>query len=199
MDNLTQSLLQQLAGGGVANISQQIGADQSTTQSALSTALPLLVSALANNASKPAGSQSLHQALVKDHDGSILNNLGGFLSSPEAANGAGILTHVLGAQQPAVTQQLSQNTGLDAAQVMQLLQIAAPLVMGALGKQQQQQGLDANSLPSFLAGEQQKAQQANPDMMSTLNSLLDFNKDGSAVDDVFGMVGKLFGGNEPSK
>jgi hypothetical protein len=199
MDNLTQSLLQQLAGGGLSNISQQLGADEKTTQSALSTALPLLVSALANNASKPAGSESLHQALVKDHDGSILDNLGGFLGNPEAANGAGILKHILGGQQPAVAQQLTQNTGLDTAQVMQLLQIAAPLVMGALGQQQKQQNLDTNSLPTFLAGEQQKAQQANPDMMSTLNSLLDFDKDGSAVNDVFGMVGKLFGGNEPSK
>ncbi len=91
MDALTQLLMQQLAGGGVSNISQQIGADEKTTQAALSTALPLLVSALANNASKPAGAQSLHQSLVKDHDGAILNDVNGFLSNPGAANGAGIL------------------------------------------------------------------------------------------------------------
>ncbi len=194
MDALTQLLMQQLGGGGVSNISQQIGADEKTTQSALSTALPLLVSALANNASKPDGAQSLHQAIVKDHDGSILNDVNSFLGNPAVANGAGILNHVLGGQQPAVKQGLAQSTGLDSAQIGQLLQIAAPLVMGALGQQQQQQNLDPNGLSTFLGGQQQSAQQANPDMMSTLNSLLDMDKDGSAVDDVMGLVGKLFGG-----
>ena len=56
----------------------------------------------------------------------------------------------------------------------QLLQIAAPLLMGALGQQQ-------------------IAQQSNPDMMSILNNLLDRDRDGSALDDILGMVGKLFG------
>jgi hypothetical protein len=133
------------------------------------------------------------RALVKDHDGSILNDLGGFLGDPAAANGMGILTHILGGQQSTVTQGLAQGTGMEKGQVGQLLQIAAPLVMGALG-QQQQQGLDPGTLSAFLGGQQQKAQQANPDMMSTLNNLLDLDKDGSAMDDVFGMVGKLFGG-----
>jgi hypothetical protein len=194
MDTLTQLLMQQLTGNGVSNISQQIGADEKTTQSALATALPLLVSALANNASKPDGAQSLHQALVKDHDGSILGNVDGFLSNPAVANGAGILNHVLGAQQPTIKQGLAQSTGLQSDQIGQLLQIAAPLVMGALGQQQQQQNFDPGSLSAFLGGQQQTAQQANPDMMSTLNNLLDMNKDGSAVDDVVGLVGKLFGG-----
>jgi hypothetical protein len=186
--------MQQLAGGGLSQISQQIGTDEQTTGSALSAAMPLLVSALANNASKPDGAQSLHQALAEDHDGSILNDVPGFLENPQAANGAGILGHILGGQQPVVTQGLAQNTGLDSGQVGQLLQIAAPLLMGALGQQQQQQGLDANSLSAFLGGQQQMAQQSNPDMMSTLNSLLDTNRDGSALDEVLGLMGKLLGG-----
>jgi len=193
MDALTQQLMQQLLGGGLPQVSQKIGTDERTTSSALLAAVPLLVSALANNASKPAGAQALHQALANDHDGSILNNMSGFLGNPQAANGSGILGHILGAQQPAVTQGLAQSTGLNGAQVGQLLQIAAPLLMGALGQQQQQQGLDPNGLSAFLGGQQQMAQQSNPDMMSTLNSLLDMNRNGSALDDVLGLVGKLFG------
>ena len=75
MDDLTQQLLGQLASGGLSQISQKVGADESTTSSALSVAMPLLVSALANNAAKPDGAQSLHQALNNDHDGAILNPL----------------------------------------------------------------------------------------------------------------------------
>jgi hypothetical protein len=193
MDALTQQLMQALSGEGLSEVSQKIGSDQRTTSSALTAAVPLLVSALANNASKPAGAQALHQALTEDHDGSILNDLSGFLGNPQAANGIGILGHILGAQQPAVTQGLAQNTGLNSSQVGQLLQIAAPLVMGALGQQLQQQGLNPNSLSAFLGSQQQTAQQANPDMMSTLNSLLDMNKSGSALDDILSFLGKLFG------
>ncbi len=195
MDELTQLLMQQLSKQDVSQIGDRIGADPKTTRSALSVALPLLMSALAKNSSQPQGAQALHQALAQDHDGSILDDLPGFLSNPQAVNGAGILGHVLGSQQATVSQGMAQGTGLNGQQIIQLLQIAAPLVMGLLGKQQQQQGFDPNGLSAFLGTQQQQAQQANPDMMGVLNTLLDTNQDGSAIDDVIGLAGKLFGGN----
>ncbi len=196
MDTITQQLLQQLAGGAVSQISQKIGADEQATNSALSAAIPLLVSALAKNAAKPEGAQALQQAVTKDHDGSILDDLDGFLGNPESANGAGILKHVLGNQQPLVKKGLTQNTGLDSEQVGMILQIAAPLVMGMLGKQQQQRGLNADSLSGMLGQEKQLAEQTNPDMMSTINNLLDMNNDGSALDDILGIAGKLLSGKK---
>ncbi len=196
MDTLTQQLLQQLTGGAASQIGQKLGADEQTTNSAMAAAIPLLVSALAKNASEPSGAEALYQAVAKDHDGSILNNMEGFLSNPEAANGAGILNHVLGSQQPAVTKGLTKNTGLSSEQISLLLQIAAPLVMGMLGKQQKQEGLDANDLSGLLGSEKQQAEEANPDLMSTLNTLLDLNQDGSALDDILGLAGKLFGGKK---
>lgn len=194
MDDLTQQLLQQLAGGALSKIGQQIGADPQTTSSALSAAVPLLLSALANNASQPAGAQALHQALAQDHDGSILNDVSGFLDNPQAVNGAGILGHVLGGKETMVRQGLAKGTGLNSDQVGQLLQIAAPLVMGALGQKQQQSNLNPNDLSAFLGGQQQQVQQSNPNILGALNTLLDADQDGSAVDEVIGIVGKLFGG-----
>lgn len=194
MDAIMQLLDQQLGGDGVSQISQQIGADKQTTGTALSAAVPLLLSALANNASKPEGASSLHQALAQDHDGAIFNDMSGFLSNPQSANGAGILGHVLGNQQQTVQNGLAQQTGLDAGSIGQLLLIAAPLVMGALGKTQQEQGLSANGLSDFLGSQQQMAQEANPDMMSMLSKLLDRNNDGSALDDILGMASKFFSG-----
>ncbi|MFO8035740.1 MAG: DUF937 domain-containing protein [Anaerolineales bacterium] len=194
MDDLTQLLMQQLSGNELSQIGQQIGTDEKTASSALSAAIPLLVSALAKNASEPEGAESLNQALAEDHDGSILDGLFGFLSNPQAAEGAGILGHVLGPKQPAIKKGLAQGTGLESDQVGQLLQIAAPLVMGALGRQRKQQNLGTNDLADFLGNQKQKAQETNPDMMSTLNSLLDMDQGGSALDDILGIAGKLFGG-----
>jgi hypothetical protein len=194
MDVLTQTIMQQLSGKVLSGIGKKVGIDEKTVGTALSIGMPLLVAALAKNASKPEGAQALHTALANDHDGSILNNITGYLKDPQAANGAGILGHVLGSQQPAIAQGLAQNTGLTSDQVGQLLQIAAPLVMGALGSQQQQQGLDPKGLSSFLGGQQQQVQQSQPDVMGTINNLLDANHDGSALDDILGMAGRLLGG-----
>ena len=50
---------------------------------------------MARNTSNQQGAESLHNALQKDHDGSILDNLGGFLNNAQSGPGAGILRHVL--------------------------------------------------------------------------------------------------------
>lgn len=193
MTELTSLIMEQLSGDNISQISQMIGADNEKTQSALSSAMPLLLSALAKNSSKPEGAQSLNNALTNDHDGSILKDITGFLGNTQSANGAGILGHILGSQQSTVTQGLAESTGLSGGQIGQLLEIAAPLLMGALGKQHNEDGFDASTLTQFLGGQQQMAQQSNPDMMSMLNNLLDMDKDGSAVNDVVGILGKLFG------
>jgi hypothetical protein len=192
MDPVTQQLMTQLSGKVATQISKKLGTDEAATTATLSAAVPLLISALANNASQPEGAQALHTALANDHDGSILNNLSGYLKDPAAANGAGILGHVLGDQQSVVTQGLTKSTGMTSEQVGQLLQIAAPIVLGAVGKIQQQQKLNPDGLSQYLGAQQQQAKQSNPDLMGVVNSLLDTNNDGSALDEVIGIMGKLF-------
>jgi hypothetical protein len=193
MNGLTEMLTQQLAGSAISQISSKIGADQGTTGKAVAIAIPLLISALARNSSTPEGAQALNQAVAKDHDGSILDNLMGFLGNTQSANGSGILGHVLGGRRNDVETGLAQTTGLAPSAAGQLLETVAPLVMGALGKTQQQQGLDADGLSAFLGSQNQQAQSASPDLMGMLGSFLDSNNDGSVMDDVGRMAGKLFG------
>lgn len=192
MNAITQMITQQLAGGAISQISSRLGADPGTTGRAVSMAVPLLVSALAHNSSTPEGAEALNQAIARDHDGSILDNLGSFLGNTENANGAGILGHVFGNNQSNVENSLAEKTGLDPSAASQLLQTVAPLVMGALGKTQQQQGLDANGLSAFLDEQHQQTQSASPDVLGMLSSFIDTNKDGSVVDDLGRLAGKLF-------
>jgi hypothetical protein len=63
--------------------------------------------------------------------------------------------------------------------------------MGAVGREQQQNGLDSNGLAQYL-GQQQQQQAANPDMMGMLSSMLDSNKDGSMTDDLARIAGNFF-------
>ncbi|MDY0341592.1 MAG: hypothetical protein RBS17_10335, partial [Coriobacteriia bacterium] len=61
-----------------------------------------------------------------------------------------------------------------------------------LGKTQREEDLDAGGLSSLLGTAIQADAQASPDVLSILNSALDSDKDGSAVDDVMGFLGKMF-------
>ena len=192
MNALTEMLMSQLAGSAISQISGKIGADPGTTSKAVAIAVPLLISALARNSSTPAGAEALNNAVARDHDGSILDNLGAFLGNSESANGAKILGHVLGGRRTDVENGLAQSTGLDSGAAGQLLETIAPLVMGALGKTQQQEGLDANGLSEYLDSQHQQAQASAPDVMGMLGSLLDSNKDGSVLDDVGRIAGRLF-------
>ena len=192
MNALTQMITQQLAGGAISQISSRLGADPGTTGKAVSMAVPLLVSALAHNSSTPEGAEALNQAIARDHDGSILDNVGAFLGNTESANGAGILGHVFGNNQSDVENSLAERTGLDPSAASQLLQTVAPLVMGALGKTQQQQGLDANGLSAYLDEQHQQTQNTAPDVLGMLSGFIDTNKDGSVVDDLGRLAGKFF-------
>ena len=133
MNFLTEMLMTQLGGSAISQISNKIGADPRTTSKAMAIAVPLLISALARNSSTPAGAEALTQAVARDHDGSILDNLGGFFGNTEAANGAGILGHLLGDRRGDAENGLAQNTGLDPGAAGQLLETLAPLLMGSVG------------------------------------------------------------------
>ncbi len=186
-------LIQDALGGETVNqISQSIGADQSSTSSAIQAALPILLGGLANNSSSEDGAASLLGALDRDHDGSVLNDLAGLIGSQGGDQGAGILGHIFGGQQPTVEQGVSQASGLDLSKVGPLLAILAPVVMGALGRVQRDQGMGAGDLAGLLGGATQQVSSGSP-LLDLLSSAMDRNRDGSAVDDVLGMIGGFLG------
>jgi len=192
MNAITQLVTQQLGGNAASTIAQRFGISEATANTAIQMGVPLILSALARNASQPQEAQNLHQAVATDHDGSILDNIMGYLQNPQSANGAGILGHVFGNQQPAIENNLAQATGMDQSSAGGVLETLAPLVMGSLGKAQQQEGLDASGLSDLLNRQQQEAQANAPGAMGMLSSLLDQNKDGSSMDDLQRMAASFF-------
>jgi hypothetical protein len=197
MSSLLDTLMKQLGGDAMGQISSQIGTDERKTGAATGTAISALLGALSRNASKGDGAQALHRALEKDHDGSLLEQLGGFLNDPQAGPGDGILKHVLGARRQQVERGIGQSTGLDAGSVGKLLTMLAPIVMGALGKEQRRGGLDAGALSGLLGQERQELERREPEGMGLLGTLLDADGDGDFdMGDMAkrgaGLLGKLF-------
>jgi len=193
--NLTDILTQQLSGDALSRISEKIGIDKATAGTAISAAIPLLVSALARKSSTPEGAEAIHQSVTTEHNGGILDDVMGFLSGG-SSGGANILTQLLGTQRGAIENGLAQHTGLNTGAIGNILEMAAPLVMGALSKKQTEQGLDAGGLSSYLGNQQQAAQSSASPLMNTLFNMLDANNDGSIIDDIGRIAGKLFGGQK---
>jgi hypothetical protein len=181
--DLMQILQGQLSDDMIGQISGQIGAEPQQTAAATNDIFASLLGGLARNAASENGLSALGQALDRDHDGSILDDLmgmvggmmqgGGDAAAPNrAVNGMGILSHILGGQQEQVAQQVSQSSGLNMGQVMKLMPILAPIVMGVLGKARGQGGLDLGSLAGILMGSAQNAQQQSGGMGDLLGSIL---------------------------
>ena len=175
----------------ISGVSGSTGTDQNKTSSVLTMALPVLMKAMERNASTPEGAQGLMGALSGKHDGSILDNLGGLfgggVDESVTADGSKILGHVLGNRQSGVEQVIGQKAGIDAGSVGNILKVAAPILMGVLGKQSRQSNVSnpnelTGLLGGLLGGNETKSEQG------FLEQILDADGDGSVVDDVAGMI-----------
>ena len=206
MANLMDLLQGQLTDSVIDQLSNQLGgADRQQTKTAADSALSTLMAALSKNAAQPEGASALANALDRDHDGSILDDLTGILgkmgqpqqqqqSSPmnSALNGAGILKHVLGGKQSNVIDMISKMSGLNNGNSGSLLAMLAPMVMGALGKQKRQQNLDQGGLSDLLRNSV-NSPTAQTKEMGLIGKLLDQDGDGSIMDDIAGLGMKTLG------
>ena len=193
-----EALLGLLQGQDLGQLAEQVGGNEGQEKSGVMAALPTMLTALSKNTGTEKGAEELNNALEKKHDGSILDNLSGYLSNPDLKDGAGILNHLFGSQTSNVANAVSQSSGLDSNGSMKMLQMLAPVLMGMLGQQKKQNNLDAEgigNLTSMLASNFGSEAGASG-IMDVVTNLLDANKDGNVMDDIMGMVGKLFGGNK---
>ncbi len=185
-----QDLLGHEQGNEAVNqMSSQIGAEPSVVSSAISMALPMIVGAMANKAAQPQITNA-----ITNNDGSILDNIGGFLgNSSQATNmGGNILGMLLGnGQQTAAAQQISNQSGLNMGQVASLLTMLAPIALAYFGRQQSDGNLDAGGIGAMLGQQQQQIQQQQPGMAGMLSNILDSNHDGSSMDDLMSLAGQF--------
>ncbi len=150
LNDLVQSVF---SGGNLEALSQHLGTSTEETAAGITAALPALLGALAGNASTPRGEEKLASVLERDHDGSILDSLGGMLNGSlggRAANGAGILGHLFGddSHQESVVNNLAGKSGVNPNLIAKLLPLLAPLVMGWLGKQLRSGGTQGKAAES---------------------------------------------------
>lgn len=133
----------------------------------LAVAAPLVISYLKNKSQDAKEAEALNNALDRDHNGSILNNPSEAVA--RQAEGGSILDHIFGGQKSTVENQLSQNTGISMDKIGPILGMLAPIIMGYIGKQKQQSGVQSGGGLSDLLGgilgnanQQAQAENTNP-------------------------------------
>lgn len=197
--SMVDDLLNQLQGAPMQQVSQQLGVDPAQAATAVGAALPLLMGALGRNAAEPQGAEALFGALQNNHSGLDLGSvlgavLGGNASSPQT-NGAGILGHIFGGNQPRAEAGLGMATGLDNQGASRLLQILAPIVMAYLAKQMSGAGqASPQQLGRALGQERQQIRQSGVGG-GLLGAVLDQDGDGDMdINDLLKLGSGLFGG-----
>jgi hypothetical protein len=211
MSSVLEALAEQLGPDTVRQMSAQVGAEPQQTAAAIETALPLLLGQLQRNAATPTGANALLGALDRDHDGSILDDLAGFLGHGPSTSDVRSLDHIFGGKRGTVESAVARRSGLGGGQVMKLLAMLAPLVLGILARQKRSTapagqasggglgdliggmlgggasgggGGGGNILGDLLGGAMGKMQQQSPGLGGMLGGLLDSDGDGSVMDDL---------------
>jgi len=199
MPTLLEQLASSLDANTLARLGQQAGIDSNDISGAVQAALPALLGGLTKNVEQTGGAEQLSRALQKDHDGSILDNLGSLIGNEDLlGQGQKILGHVFGQNQSKVANGLGQVSKQSGDSMGQLMAMLAPVVMGVLGKQQQQKSLSGGSLADMLGQEAKEFASAQPQSMDFLSGLLDADGDGDVdasdlLNKVPGLLGGLFG------
>lgn len=219
--SLIDAVMSELDSGHVEAVAQRFGIPGAQAQGAIEQALPLLVGALARSSASPEGAQALHSALdahagldVGGLLGSVFGGgsagggglagvlgsvLGGGMGSgtgSDAGGGMGdVLGQILGARQRQASQGLGQTSGLGTQNAGELLAMLAPVVMAAMARLRQQQGLGAADLGRVLGGDAQRVQQGGGVAGGLLGAVLDRDGDGDVdLSDLMAVGGSLLAG-----
>ncbi len=150
MTHPMQQLFDQLDPSTIGQLAAQLGIDPDTAGQIVDQALPAIVAGMAGNARSDDGASALNAALDADHDGSLLDDLAGYLGGADTSMGGAILGHVFGRKKAGIADEIAQRLGLDPSIVSAALALLAPIVMGRLGKQRKEGGFDAGQLSELL-------------------------------------------------
>jgi len=184
MESLLSGMLSKIGDQGVEKIAQSAGIDSSLATKILSQAGPLLTSKMADNARSKEGLASLNAAL-NNHDGSVFDHLDDIVDPNIDTKGSKILGLILGNNTGSLIEVLAKGNNTDSDSTQKILEMAAPLVLGQLGKEKKSRGLDAAGIFDLLQGEKKQLESSGNNILLSLGKqFLDKDKDGSIVDDV---------------
>jgi OmpA-OmpF porin, OOP family len=144
-----------------------LGESENTVIKAISGIIPSLLGGIAEKAtaSREGAETITHMARESDNEG-FLGNLGGFFDSQGGGlmnKGAGLVSSLFGeANANRLTSLISQFSGAGSSSVSSLLSIAAPAILGMLGKHASNNNLNSDGLATMLSSQKSNIANALP-------------------------------------
>jgi hypothetical protein len=163
LDGLTQMVTPDL----LSQAASALGENQGGVSRGIGAVLPMLLGGVASRANDTGFASSLFK-LVTDtgNQSGALGDLGQLLSpgasSPMLSLGSQLLSSLFGNNLGSVGNALAGYAGIRPQSAGSLLNVAAPMVLGLLGKQVKSGGLNASSLASLLTGQKSAISAALP-------------------------------------
>jgi hypothetical protein len=164
--NLVSVVMQFLTPDVIAKIASALGLDRDVTQKLIGGAVPAILASLAGVAASPGGARQLATALAQQQPGtldglkSLIRQAG---QQSFASTGSSALSGLLGGGTlDALTQSVAKFGGVGESTSKSLLGMLGPVVVGALGQQQRNAGLDASGLASLLTSQKDQLAAAIP-------------------------------------
>lgn len=188
--NLLSLLKDQVSGPLAEQAAGFLGEDKGAVQGALGSIFPSLLGGLIDKGSD-AGSASKILDMVKGVDGDMLGNISGLFGGGASSvngllnSGGGMVDMILGDKLGGVVSLISKTSGLKSGSAGSLLKMAAPFLMGIIGKKMSGGGV--SGLMDMLMGQKEHVAAAMPKGMGDMlgfAGLTDFAKSAtSAVGD----------------
>lgn len=190
-------------------LAKSSGQDVEQTEDATENILATLMAGMMVNATKPKGLESLDNALEKDHDGSLLDHIGDFISGnmppSRSTNGEGIVRHIFGNNAGNAQKVVAAKSKIDLGTAAKWMITLAPIAMQLLGKQKKSGGVnglglallllntiksskkkkeDKNILETIFGGHEEAEADQNP--IEKIFGKKDKESDGNILEDLFG-------------
>ena len=128
MDVMKDVLEKHFSEENLKALSQKIGADLESTRKAVAAAVPTVMTAMSRKASESKESaQALLNSLDKDHDGSVLDDVGKQFRDT-TIGGAAMASQLFGEGQQAVQSGLAKASGVTDDAMKKLMETVTPVV-----------------------------------------------------------------------
>ena len=134
--DLLQTILNAKDGRAVDDLGRNLGLDRDQTVSAIQGLMPALAGAMATNAARPGGLESLEAALARGGHARYLDDPLQVAQPEGVLDGNGILGHLFGSKDVSrqVASGAAAQTGIGADILKRMLPMLASLAMGALAQ-----------------------------------------------------------------
>ncbi len=123
-----------LSSDSISGLSSLTGANSNDIKNVLSNALPSLLSGATEQAKNESTAEGFANALAQ-HAKDDTSNLGSFLGNVDLADGAKIVSHLLGSGKDETVKRAAKAAGVSEEKTSNILSAIAPMLLSLLGKQ----------------------------------------------------------------